>query len=294
MSKLRQSIINKLNSYIGNPIIPTLTQEDRAIFSSIELGLNDLWNIAPIEQSHSASVSGNTTLNVSEDSVVSDDIPAEYMNNYYIVGITYIQYTARPLTSMLYNKSQIDAMVSGSYSRNTGYARSNNIVNGYNCSNATNEQYRKAITNPISSTIDTNTMNRELSKISGIGNGTVDYNYNTLHKRFEFKAPFVGGALRYNVGYGFVPNYTEGMTEDEKLSELDKVLDIVPQSYRPLLLNYISLHFLTTLINARGSASFSGATYTLDIGLLTSAKSKIESEVSKQADEYALRVIAWT
>ena len=305
ISNTRKLIESQLLSYIGYPIIPVLSQDDRAVRSAFLMGLSDFWINCPYERPHSISVP-NALVKVSAAETLAQDIPEKAINNAYIIGITYLQFN--PVSSILgqspygttVGASTLDYMVMGTSSKNIGVSMSgrNNIMRGYGTGNVANP-FVDVARGSISGNILRKSAYDALTRWTGI-NGSVEYQYNKLDDTFEFNIPVTtSGILKYNVGYGFLPEDPEldenGNIIDKESYEidLDKVLDITGNEYQELIEKYVALHFLEIIIAARGSCNFGGADYTLDVGRMESIKSKIEQELKTMSVEYGYRLMSW-
>lgn len=304
MAIMRKVIEAQMLAYLGYPIIPTLTQDDRAVRSAFLLGLNDFWTNVPYERAHSSAVPSGL-VSISAEATKLTDIPENYLDNAYIIGMTYIQFN--PTSSVLgqspygsaVGASTLDYMVMGTSSRNIGtYTSHSNIMRGYSTGGVTNP-FVNVARGSISGNIIRKLAYDGLTRWTGI-NGSVEYNYNTLEDTFEFNVPITtSGILKYTVGYGFTPVDPEVdengniVNKEEYDKELDKVFGIVQNSYQELLTKYISLRFLEIIIAARGSCTFGGADYNLDVSKLTDTKNKIENDLKTMGVEYGYRLMSW-
>ena len=304
MALMRNVIEAQLLAYLGNPIIPILTQDSRAVRTAFLLGFNDFWTNCPYEVPHSINVSqGTVYLKASE--ILNQDIPEEFRKEAYILGMTYLQFN--PISSILgqspYSSTigspTLDYMVMGTASRNIGsYGSSSNIMQGYSTSNLSNP-FVNVANGSISGNIIRKLSYDGLTKFSGV-NGSVEYRYDTLHDRFEFNIPITSaGVLKFTIGYGLTPTDPE-VDENQNIidldaynAELDKMLNSVQGAYQDLLTKYIAIRFLDIIIGARGSCNFGGADYTLDVGKLDSIRGKIESELKTASIEYGYRLMSW-
>lgn len=304
MTVLREVITSQMLAYIGSPIIPVLTQDDRAVRTAFVLGLNDFWTNVPYERPHSAPVPQGL-VKVSADKMMSVDIPEKFQEEAYIIGITYLQFN--PVSAVLgqspygttVGASSLDYMVMGTSSRNLGtYSSHSNIIRGYSSGTISNP-FVDVARGSISGNIIRKSAYDALTRWTGI-NGSVEYNYNTLTNEFEFNMPITtSGILKYTIGYGFTPNDPQ-IDENGNLcdvdaynAELDKVLSAIQNAYQDLITKYIVRSFLDIIIAARGSCNFGGADYTLDVGRLESVRSKIESDLKTMGVEYGYRLMSW-
>lgn len=304
MTIIREVITSQMLAYIGSPIIPVLTQDDRAVRTAFILGLNDFWTNVPFERPHSAAVPQGL-VKVSADQMMLTDIPEKFKDEAYIIGITYMQFN--PVSAVLgqspygstVGASSLDYMVMGTSSRNLGtYTSHSNIIRGYSSGTVSNP-FVDVARGSISGNIIRKSAYDALTRWTGI-NGSVEYQFNTLTNEFEFNMPITtSGILKYNIGYGFTPVDPEldenGNLRDKEAyeKELDKVLSAVQNSYQELVTKYVVRSFLDIIIAARGSCNFGGADYTLDVSKLEAIRNKIETELHTMGIEYGYRLMSW-
>lgn len=295
---MRTFIESQLLSYLGSPVIPQLTQDDNAVSHAFIMGIADYWITCPTEIPHSMNASAGT-LSVPINGLVATDIPDDLKDNYYVTGITYMQYN--PVSAILgtpYSSatgaSSIDYMIMGTNARNLGgSAYNNNIMTGYTLNDGRNP-FTDVARGSVSSNILRKTAFDKMTNWSGI-NGSVEYRYDTINNAFVFNFPISSsGIFKYIVGYGFSPkDLGSDASSEDKLAELDKVIALIPHSYLPLLANYVTIRFLDTIIAARGSVNFGGSDYTIDVSRLESIKSKKEQELQTMSLEFAPRILSW-
>lgn len=293
---LLKHIENQLKSYIGSPVIPVLSQDDEAVGSAFLLGLADYWNVMPLERPYSINV-GAGLVKFPLETMMARDIPAEFQEYAYLVGVPFIQFN--PVSSVLQTPyasatgaSTLDYMVLGTNARNLNVTGSQNIMRGYSYTNSRNP-FADVARGNVRNNIVRTTAYQKLAAWSGVS-GSVEYNYNTMTKEFEFNIPATtSGVLKFVVGYGFSPEITDDDTPQENEDRLNTVLGLVPNDSIKLLTKIIARKFFEIIIAARGQVNFSGADYTLDLDLLKSTKNKIDSELEKMEVEYGRRLMSW-